>query len=372
MKVPWGMPYIDKEELDEVVDSIKANWVTMGPKVSRLEKEIANYVGMKHGIGVNSGTAALDIALKALGIKPGDEVIVPAMTYIATPNAVMYQHAKPVLVDIDPKTYNLDPNKVREKITERTKAVMPIDYGGQSSDYSALEEIAREHNLFLVQDGAESLGAEYKGRKLCSFGQISTTSFHAAKLMTTAEGGMVFTNDDDLEKKCRIVRNQGEDKKYEHVMIGHNYRMTDLNAAIGIAQFKRLEDIIRKRAEIAENYTKGLEEVSELVTLPYTAPGNKHAWFFYPILLDNRDAIEKHLKENGIGTRVAWPFSIHHQPVYAELFKGETYPVAEKFAKGVLNLPMYYAMKKEEQEYVIKHLRDAIKKFAGKKYELGQ
>lgn len=369
MRIPWAMPYIGKEELDEVVDTIKSTWVTMGPKVEKLEKGISSYVGVKHGIAVSNGTAALDVALKMIGIQPGDEVIIPALTYIATANAVLYQHAKPVLADIDPKTYNIDPNSVAEKITSETKCIMPIDYGGQGSDYDALTKLAQDHNIYLVVDGAESLGGEYKGRQLCSFGRVSTTSFHAAKLITSVEGGMVFTNDDELADRARIIRNQGEDprKKYYHTLLGHNYRMTDLHAAVGLAQFKRIDDIIKKRASIAEYYSKNLEDCADAITLPYVAPYNKHAWFFYAVLVDNGDAVERYLNEKGIGIRRGWPLPIHHQPIYEDILSGCSYPVAERVAKSVLNLPMYYAMTEEEQDYVITHLKDAVKEYGGAK-----
>ena len=372
MKIPWSMPYIGEEELKEVIDTVKSTWLTMGPRVKKFEKAVSDYLGMKHAIAVNSGTAALDVALKALDIQPGDEVIVPAMTYIATVNAVTYQGAKPILADIEPKTYNLDPKDVMKKVTKKTKCIMPIDYGGQSSDYDALMEIAEDHNILLVEDGAESLGGEYKGRKLCTFGEITTTSFHAAKLITSVEGGMVFTNDPELDRRCRIIRNQGEDseKKYYHVLLGHNYRMTDLHAAIGLVQFSRLGDVLEKRANIVENYTTALKEFDDLVTLPYVAPKNKHAWFFYTILLSNREKVVEFLKEHGIDTRIGWPLPVHQQPVYKKLFSGAKHPIAEKFAEGVLNLPMYYSMTRDEQDYVIKHLKDAISQFVDEKYEL--
>ena len=364
MRVPWAKPYIGEEELDEVVDSIKSTWVTMGPKVKKLEEGLSGYLGVKHAIAVNSGTAALDVALKALDVKPGDEVIIPAMTYIATANAVLYQHAKPVLADINPDTYTIDPEDVSRKITNKTKCIMPIDYGGQGADYDALMRIAEEHADHLVVDGAASIGGEYKGRKLCSFGKIAITSFHAAKIMTTVEGGMVFTNDDELVRRSQIIRNQGEDpqKKYYHTLLGHNYRMTDLHAAIGLAQFRRLADILRKRADLAEYYSKNLQDCADVIKLPYVAPYNKHAWFLYTILVDNCDAVEEYCKSKGIDLRRSWPIPIHKQPIYRDIIGNTSYPVAEKVSARVLNLPMYYTMIQEEQNYVIKHLKDAVKR----------
>ncbi len=370
MKIPWGMPYIDKGELDEVVDSVKSGWVTMGPKVARFEENISRYIGAKHAVAVNSGTAALDIALKVMNVGPGDEVIIPAMTYIATANAVLYQGAKPVLADIEPQTYNIDPEDISQRITKRTKCIMPIDYGGQCADYDTLEQICRDYGIPLVVDGAEALGAEYKGRKACSPGEISITSFHAAKLITSVEGGMVFTNNDELAKKARIIRNQGEDQKYHHVLLGHNYRMSDLHAAIGLAQFSRIEEVVRKRQELTRRYTEGLQEYADLITLPHVFPYNRHAWFFYSIVLNNRDQVARYLSENGIGTRVSWPLPVHQQPFYRPLFKDAPYPVAEKFARGVLSLPLFFAMTAEQQDYVIKNVKEAVEKLVEGKYEL--
>ncbi len=362
MHIPWARPYIDKEELDEVIDSVKSTWITMGPKVKKFEEEMAGYIGVRHGIAVSNGTAALDVALKALEIQPGDEVIIPAMTYIATANAVLYQHAGPVLADIKPDTFNIDPDDVLKKITKKTRCIMPIDYGGQGADYDALTRIAREHNVHLLVDGAPSLGGEYKGKKLCSFGDIATTSFHAAKIMTTGEGGMVFTDDDELDRKSRIIRNQGEDpqRKYYHPLLGHNYRMTDLHAAIGLAQFRKLTAILKKRAALAEYYNKNLRDSTDIIKLPYVAPGNKHAWFLYTVLVDNGDKVEKYCKSKGVELRRSWPLPIHRQPIYRSI-TGGSYPVAEDVTRRILNLPMYFAMTREEQDYVINHLKDAVK-----------
>jgi perosamine synthetase len=361
MRIPWAKPYIGREELDGVIDSVKSTWITMGPKVKKFEEEMAGYIGVRHGIAVSNGTAALDVALKALEIKPDDEVIIPAMTYIATANAVLYQHAKPVLADIRPDTFNIDPEDVLKKITRKTKCIMPIDYGGQGADYDALTRIAREHHVHLLVDGAPSLGGEYKGKKLCSFGDIATTSFHAAKVMTTGEGGMIFTDDDELDRKSRIIRNQGEDpqQKYYHPLLGHNYRMTDLNAAIGLAQFRRLPAILKKREALAEYYSKNLHSISS-IKLPCVAPHNKHAWFLYAILVDNAESVEKYCKSKGVELRRSWPLPIHKQPVYRDIIGG-SYPVAEDITRRIINLPMYFSMTREEQDYVIKHLIDAVK-----------
>lgn len=367
-KIPWALPYIGSEEENEVADTVRSTWLTMGPKVQRLEREVASYVGAKHAVAVCNGTAALDVALKTLGIRPGDEVIVPALTYIATANAVLYQHATPVLADVEPDTFNLNPRDVASKITPKTRAILAVDYGGQSADYDALAKIARGAGVHLVEDGAQSIGAAYKGRALGSFGVVNTISFHAAKVITSVEGGMVLTEDDELAARARIIRNQGEDpvKKYYHVLLGHNYRMTDLHAAIGLVQFGKLARVLQRRAEIAAYYTQQLAHFEDRIVLPRVRPTNKHAWFFYAIRVKNRDEIVRYLKSKGIDTRIAWPLAIHRQPVYQEMLACSQCPVADEIAGTVLNLPMYYDMTEEELRYVVIHVKDAVSQMGSK------
>ena len=360
MKVPWARLYIDDDELNEVVKVVKSTWLSMGPKVQELEEKMAHYIGVKHAIAVNSGTAALDVALKVLGISAADEVIVPAMAYIATVNSVMYQHATPVFADIDMKTYNIDPVDVQRKITDKTKCIIPIDYGGQSANYDVLRKIAVGNNLFIVEDGAPGLGGGYNGRKLCSFGDLSITSFHAAKVFTTIEGGMVFTDNDEYARKARIIRSQGEDpeKKYHHPLLGHNYRITDMNGAIGLAQFGRLEDIMESRSRAAGYYLSKLEE-DGAITLPYVEPFNVHAWFLFPVLISNRNKVMDYLAEKGISTNVSWPMPVYDQEVYKP-YKKEACPVAEEVTKRILCLPMFFKITREEQDYVIENLIQAV------------
>lgn len=362
MKVPWSKLFLNEDELNGVIDVIKSNWLSMGPKVKEFEEKMASYVRIKHAIAVNSGTAALDIALKVLGITSNDEVIVPAMTYIATANAVLYQHAIPVFADIDTRTFNIDPDDVKRKITSKTKCIIPIDYGGQSADYERLEQIAQENNLFLVEDGAPGLGGEYKGKKICSFGDIAITSFHAAKNFTTVEGGMIFTNNDEYAKKARVIRAQGEDpdNKYHHPVLGHNFRMTDINAAIGLAQTARMEKVLSSRRRAAEYYISKLRDYKS-ITIPYVKTDCVHAWFLFPILISNRDKVKNYLFEKDITANVSWPMPVYDQKIYKPFKKGIC-PVAEEITKKNLCLPMYYQITREEQDYVIEHLIDAVER----------
>lgn len=360
MQVPWAMPYINGEELNEIIETVKSGWLSMGPRVERFEQIISEFIGVKHCIAVNSGTAALDIALKVLDIQPGDEVIVPAFTYIATANSVLYQHAVPVFADVDPRTYTLDSNDVIRKITSKTKCLLPVDYAGQAADFDALREIAIKHHLHIVEDGAPGFGGEYKGRKLCSLGDVSIASFHMAKIFTTVEGGMVFTNDDELAKLARMIRSQGEDpnRKYYHPILGHNYRMSDLHAAVGLAQMKRIKEILSKRAELSLYYTEHLKDCSGII-IPHVAEGNKHAWFLYPILVNNRDVVKNYLSEKGISINVSWPLPVYEQEFYKQL-KTEPCRVTEDITKKILCLPLYYTMKQDEQDYVIDCLKRAV------------
>jgi dTDP-4-amino-4,6-dideoxygalactose transaminase len=366
-EIPFAAPQIADEEVGEVAAVLRSNWLTMGPRVRAFEEQVASYLGAKHAIAVSSGTAALDVALKALGIGPADEVIVPALTYIATANAVLYQQAVPVFADIDPITFNIDPDDVAKRITNKTKCIIAIDYGGQAADYDALCQLADRHGMFLLEDGAHSIGAEYKGRKLCTLGAINTISFHAAKVVTSVEGGMVITDNDECAAASRIIRNQGEDpaRKFYHVLLGHNYRMSDLHAAVGLRQFARLTGLLEKRKALAESYTRQLQELGEDVTTPRVEPSSRRAWFFYPILVNNRDQVAEYLKTKGIETRIAWARPVNKQPIYAPTHGHLRYPVAERVSARILNLPMYPEMSDRDIAYVLAHLKDAIAQMAG-------
>lgn len=362
LSVPWAQPSIGDDEVTEVVDSLRTGWVSMGPKVRALERELANYVGVRNAVAVSNGTAAIDVALKALGIGPGDEVIVPCLTYIATVNAVRYQGATPVLADVDARTFNIDPGSVRERLTPRTKAIIPVDYGGLAADCEALERICREGGLALVKDGAHSLGGSYRGKSLLSYGRVATLSMHTAKVMTSIEGGVVFSGDDELARFVRIYRNQGEDPKvkYLHPIVGQNYRMSDVHAAIGLAQFRRLEAFLKKRREIAAAYTEAFAKVDG-IRLQRIPEGAVHGWFFYPVLVRRRDKVVEALKQARIETRVGWPYPIHEQPPYRDLGRPGDFPHAEEVADHVLNLPMFFEMTDAQRDHVVGSLRSAVR-----------
>ena len=364
-KIFWAETYIDEDELNEVIETVKSTWISKGPKVKKFEELVRSRINSKHCVAVNSGTAALDIALKILEIGPGDEVIVPAMTYIATANSVLYQHAIPIFADIEPKTFTIDPEDVRKKITDKTKAIIAVDYAGHGADYQKLREVIGEKKIYLIEDGAPGFGGEQNKKKLCSLGDIGITSFHTAKIFTSAEGGMLFTDNNNYAEKARIILNQGEDphQKYYHPVLGHNYRMTDLHASIGLAQVARFDVVLEKRKQLAEYYTEKINLLTSFISTPSVLPNNKHAWFLYPLIIENRDEVFNLLKEKGITTNVSWPMPIYRQPYYKKFFK-EICPVAEEMTKKVLCLPMYYSMSHDDQDYVIRNLVDVVEKLS--------
>ena len=375
MKIPWAVPYIDETELAEVTEAVRTNWLSMGKRVRALEEELADYLGLRHAILVSNGTVALDLALKVVGVGAGDEVIVPAMTYVATLNAVLYQGATPIFADIELETFNIDPQDIERKITPRTRAIMCIDYGGNPASHSELRDIARRHQLVLVQDAAQSLGGVYQGTRLGRQGDISTTSFHAAKTITTIEGGAVFTDDDGVAERLRILRNQGEDPKhkYWHVELGYNARMTDLHAAIGLVQWRKRDAIWARRAEIAEAYRSRLADL-ESTRLPVTRnscgghaahrePCCRNGWFFFPILVPNRDHVAEILSVHGVETRICYPVPVYEQPFFRtrpEANGRYSCPNAVAVTSQVINLPMFHQMTTEQVDYVCQALREAL------------
>ncbi len=355
IKFPWSQPEIDNKELDQIIDSFKADWLTMGPKVKEFEQKLADYLKVHYAIAVTNGTIALDLALKVLGVVPGDEVIVPAMTYFSTASAVSYQFATPVFVDIEPQSYNLDHERIEESITEKTKGIIFIDYGGNPADINKLKRVAQKHNLFILQDAAQSLGGVFQGEPLGAQTAISSMSFHMAKIMTSVEGGMVFTNDENIAKELRIRRNQGESGKYLHSHLGTNARMTDISAAIGLAQFEKLTMLLEKRQRVADKYGFHFQNHSNIEIMQCLRPNSKKANFFYPILVRNRKNVVEHLSSKGIDIRIAYPMPVYAQELYrsgrAACQKTEC-PVAERFTSQVINLPIYPSLTNKQVDEI--------------------
>lgn len=360
--IPISKPVFGKEEINAVKEVLVSGFVVQGKKVEEFEKQFANYIGVNHAIAVANGTIALDITLKALGIRQGDEVIVPSFTFISTANSVLFQGAKTVFADIDEKTFNIDPNDVLEKITDRTRAIIGVHLFGHPFDIKDLQEICEDHNLILIEDCAQAHGAEYEEKKVGSFGWGGCFSFYATKNMSTGEGGMIVTNGDEIAKTCRLLRNHGESQKYYHTILGYNYRMTDIQAAIGLVQFKKLDRFNEKRINNAEYFNKHIK-VSGL-KLPHRKNGVKHVYHQYAVAVEeeegfpmSRDEFMEYLKKEGIGCAIHYPLPTHKQPLYQQLgYTDEDVkcPVATVLSKKILSLPVHPALTEKDLIYITK------------------
>ena len=323
----------------------------LGPEVAELEEKLAAYTGAKYCISVANGTDALQIAQMALGIGPGDEVITPGFTYIATAETVALLGAKPVYVDIDPRTYNLDPKLLEAAITPRTKAIIPVSLYGQCADFDAINAIAAKHGIPVIEDAAQSFGATYKGRKSCNLSTIACASFFPSKpLGCYGDGGAIFTNDDDLAKVMRQIARHGQDRRYHHIRVGVNSRLDTLQAAILLPKLAVLDEEMALRQQVAERYTKLLNDAG-IHTTPYIEPHNNCAWAQYTIRLRNRDAVQEKLKQAGIPTAVHYPIPLNKQPAVAGA--DAQLPVGDDAAGQVISLPMSADLDETTQDQVI-------------------
>lgn len=334
----------------------------MGPEVAELEEKLAAYVGVKHCIGLANGTDALMIAMMALGIQPGDEVITTPFTFIATGEMIALLGAKPVFVDIDPKTYNIDPKKIEQAITPKTKAIMPVSLYGQCAEFDEINAIAKKHNLAVIEDAAQSFGATYKGKLSCGLSTIGSTSFFPSKpLGCYGDGGACFTNDDELATNMRQIRVHGQDKRYHHRLIGVNGRLDTIQAAILLAKFEVFPEEVADRIKIGAKYT---ELLKDNVTTPYVEPYNTSVYAQYTVQVENRDQVQEKLKAAGVPTAVHYPIPLHLQPAFASLnLKEGSFPIAEQAAKRVMSLPMHPYLTEEHQFKIadaIKVVVDAI------------
>ncbi len=338
---------IDKE-IQEVLDT--SSYIN-GPKVKELEEALSDFSGAKYAIGCSSGTDALLLALMALGIKSGDEVITTPFTFIATAEVIAFLGAKPVFVDIDEKTYNIDATKIEEKITDKTKAIIPVSLFGQIADMDEINRIAKKYNLKVIEDGAQSFGAEYKGKRSCNLSDIATTSFFPAKpLGCYGDGGAVFTNDKELANSIRVILNHGQTKRYVHTKIGINGRLDTIQAAVLKVKLKYFNEEIQKRQEVANRYTQNLKGV----ITPYVEPHNLSVWAQYCIRVENREEYLQKCKKRGVPTGIYYPIPLHLQEVFRYLgYKEGDFPISERVSKDIMALPMSAFVTKEEQDYII-------------------
>jgi perosamine synthetase len=370
INIPWSNPVFGKAEMLHIQESFQSQRFTMGKKVKEFERCMAKYLNVKYAIAINNGTIALDLALKTIGIKSGDEVIMPAISYFSSASSISYQNAIPVFVDVNPNDINIDTKKIVQAITKKTKAILYIDYGGGHSDIKKIHLIAKKYNLKVVQDAAQSLGGRYKNKPLGANSEISTMSFHMAKIITTIEGGMIFTNNKKYYEDLIVRRNIGEiiNKKYYHSILGTNARMTEINAGIGLAQLKKLNLFVKNRNKIAKIYDKAFSKHgSDIVIREKSLNGSTNSYFFYPIMINNRNIIAKNLKEiYGIDTRVAYPMPLYKQPFYLKKIgkcKKFVCKNSEKISSKILNIPIYPEMTSDDVNIVIKAIISEVNKY---------
>ena len=377
-------PYIAKDEIQEVIDTLKSGWLTTGPKTKQFEKEFASYIGSKHAISVNSGTAALHLALDAIGLKQGERVILPTMTFAATAEAVIYFKAKPVLVDCQKDTFNIDLDQVEEYLDKnpyKVKAIIPVHIAGQPCEMDRVLEIAKRFNLKVIEDAAHALSAKYKERVIGRIGDIAAFSFYVTKSITTGEGGMVTTDDDEYAEMIRKMSLHGISKDawkrytsegswyYEILRPGYKYNMTDIASAIGIHQLRKCDWFYEKRKEIAQMYTRAFKETEEIQE-PVVKPYIQHAWHLYIIQLNlekltiDRARFIQEMKNRNIGTSVHF-IPLHMHPYYRKMYgyKPEDFSGAKYVYERIVSLPIYPKMKKEDVEDVVWAVKDIVAKY---------
>lgn len=361
-------PKLGEKELEYVTDCIRSSWISSkGEYINRFEEEFSKYCGAKCGVTTTSGTTALHLAVVCLGIGNDDEVIIPTFTMIATANAVVYTGAKPVLIDSEPYSWNMDVNKIEEKITEKTKAIMVVHTYGHPVDMDPILKLAEDYGLYVIEDAAEAHGAEYKGKRVGALGDVGCFSFYANKMITTGEGGMIVTNNDELAGKARLLKDQAfeKEKRFWHRFIGFNYGMTNLQAAVGLAQMEKIDQFVKTRRQNAHLYNSLLKNIDG-ITLPFEAEWAKNVYWMYSVLIDpsfglNREELMGFLRETGVETR-SFFYPIHTQPVYTQKYRGESYPVAEELSRKGINLPSGNTLEKDQIEHVVDQILSAKRK----------
>ncbi len=369
--IPLSRPYIDEEDIKAVVATLKSGFLSLGPKLKEFEQAFAKYLGIKHAVAVANGTCGLHLAVKSLNLNPGDEVITTPFSFVASSNCILYERAKPVFVDIDKETFNIDAAKIEQAITDKTKAILPVHIFGLPCEMDAIIKIAKENNLQIIEDSAEALGAVYNGKKhknkkAGTLGLASVFAFYPNKQMTTGEGGMLCTDDEKVAKLCRSLRNQGRadsDEWLSHEYIGYNYRLDDISCALGLSQLKKIDFLLKERENAADIYNEQLQNIDG-ITIPIKTK-HKRSWFVYVIKLNkniNRNKVAQELKNKGIRTKPYLP-AIHLQPAYRKLgYKPGSLPVCEAVSSSTLALPFYTGMPKEHIYTVTKNLKGVLHK----------
>lgn len=368
--IPYGKQTIEQDDIQAVVDVLKSDFLTTGPKIAEFEQTVADYVGAKYAVAISNGTSALHAACFAAGIEPGDEVITTPLTFAASANCVLYCGGTPVFADVDPKTYNIDPEDIQRKITDRTKAIIAVHLAGQPCDMDAIHSIAREHGLIVIEDGAHALGSVYKGKKVGSMSDMTTFSFHPVKPITTGEGGMIVTDNEDFYKKMILFRSHGITRDdsmmirndgpwfYQQFNLGYNYRITDIQCALGCSQMKKLDRFLARRKEIVARYNEAFADCDNIIT-PYQLSDTESGWHLYIVQVkkcDRRQVFEN-MREKGIGVNVHY-IPVYMHPYYQEHgYENVHCANAEEIYSHIISLPLYPGLTSEQQDYVIDTLK---------------
>lgn len=368
--IPYGKQTIEQDDIQAVVDVLKSDFLTTGPKIAEFEQTVADYVGAKYAVAISNGTSALHAACFAAGIEPGDEVITTPLTFAASANCVLYCGGTPVFADVDPKTYNIDPEDIQRKITDRTKAIIAVHLAGQPCDMDAIHSIAREHGLIVIEDGAHALGSVYKGKKVGSMSDMTTFSFHPVKPITTGEGGMIVTDNEDFYKKMILFRSHGITRDdsmmtrndgpwfYQQFNLGYNYRITDIQCALGCSQMKKLDRFLARRKEIVARYNEAFADCDNIIT-PYQLSDTESGWHLYIVQVkkcDRRQVFEN-MREKEIGVNVHY-IPVYMHPYYQEHgYENVHCANAEEIYSHIISLPLYPGLTSEQQDYVIDTLK---------------
>lgn len=371
--IPYGRQTIEEDDIQAVVDVLRSDYLTTGPKIAEFEKMVADYVGAKYAVAISNGTSALHAACFAAGIQPGDEVITTPLTFAASANCVLYCGGTPVFADVDPKTYNIDPEDIRRKITDKTKAIIAVHLAGQPCDMDEIHKIAKEHDLLVIEDGAHALGSVYKGKKVGTLSDMTTFSFHPVKPITTGEGGMIVTDNEQFYQKMMLFRSHGITREenlmtrndgpwfYQQLDLGYNYRITDIQCALGCSQMKKLDRFLARRKQIVARYNEAFADCENIIT-PYQLPETESGWHLYIVQVKNCDRrkVFEALREQGIAVNVHYIPAYMH-PYYQEHgYKDVHCKNAEEIYSHIITLPLYPALTEEQQKFVIEKIMDAL------------
>ena len=369
MNIPLSRPDVTSEDIEAVVNVLQTPYLSLGPKVEEFERAMSAYTGARYATAVNSGTSALHLAIRALGIGPGDEVITSPFSFVASANCALFEQGKPVFVDIDPVSFNLDPSAIESAITERTKAILPVHVFGRPAEMDAIQRLARAHRLHVIEDACEALGAFWKDQHVGTIGDVGTFAFYPNKQITTGEGGMLVTNNPELDELFKSMRNQGRGTNgawLQHQRVGYNYRLSDIHSALGISQLARVATILEQRAAVAEMYRVHLGGIDEIELPAYELPQSRLSWFVYVVRVKGakraeRDAVLAYLRARGVACSDYFS-PIHLQPYFREQgYRPGQFPITEEIAESTIALPFFTKLTEAEVEYAAATLKAALR-----------